>query len=118
MTKDLDLPLYQEGQSGIVWALKEAREGSVVDEFIAVAIQYAGDESYKPFIDNIIYDGAKSALFASFVVLPKMAYSKLKAKHEQQKELNAEKAAIESSPNVIDFKMNKKLAEKWKGTQH
>lgn len=118
VTKDLDLPLYQEGQSGIVWALKEAREGSVVDEFIAVAIQYAGDESYKPFIDNIIYDGAKSALFASFVVLPKMAYSKLKAKHEQQKERNAEKAAIESSPNVIDFKMNKKLAEKWKGTQH
>ncbi|MEZ8619829.1 HsdR family type I site-specific deoxyribonuclease [Vibrio splendidus] len=118
VTKDLDLPLYQEGQSGIVWALKEAREGSVVDEFIAIAVQYAGDESYKPFIENVIYDGAKSVLFASFVVLPKMAFSKLKAKHEEQKERNAEKSAIETSPNVIDFKMNKKLAEKWKGSQH
>ncbi|EHZ2753939.1 type I restriction endonuclease subunit R [Vibrio vulnificus] len=118
VTKDLELPLYQEGRSGIVWALKEAREGSVVDEFIAIAVQYAGDESYKPFIENVIYDGAKSVLFASFVVLPKMAFSKLKAKYEEQKELNAEKSAIETSPNVIDFKMNKKLAEKWKGSQH
>lgn len=118
VTKDLELPLYQEGRSGIVWALKEAREGSVVDEFIAIAVQYAGDESYKPFIENVIYDGAKSVLFASFVVLPKMAFSKLKAKHEEQKERNAEKSAIETSPNVIDFKMNKKLAEKWGNTAH
>ncbi|MHA6606213.1 type I restriction endonuclease subunit R, EcoR124 family [Photobacterium damselae] len=118
VTKELDLPLYQDGKSGIVWALKEAREGSVVDEFIAVAVQYAGDESYKPFIENIIYDGAKSVLFSSFVILPKMAYGKLKTKYEEQKESNAEKSAIGKSPNVIDFKMNKKLAEKWKDTQH
>ncbi|WP_248641076.1 hypothetical protein [Vibrio crassostreae] len=118
VTKDLDLPLYQEDQSGIVWALKEVREGIVVDEFIAVAVQYAEDESYKPFIENVIYDGAKSVLFASFVVLPRVAFSKLKAKHEEQKERNAEKSASETSPNVIDFKMNKRLVERWKGSQH
>ena len=38
VTKELDIPLYKEGESGVVWALKEAREGSVVAEFIAVAI--------------------------------------------------------------------------------
>ncbi|WP_368223884.1 HsdR family type I site-specific deoxyribonuclease [Aeromonas sp. s4] len=118
VTKELDIPLYKEGESGIVWALKEAREGSVVAEFIAVAIQFSGDESYKPFIENIIYDGAKHVLFASCVLLPKMVFSNLKAKYEKQKERNAEKAAIESSPNVIDFKMNEKLVEKWKGAQH
>ncbi|MCC4783980.1 hypothetical protein [Vibrio lentus] len=91
---------------------------SAVDEFTAVAVQYTGDESYKPFIENVIYDGAKSVLFSSFVVLPKMAFSKLKANHAEQKERNAEKSAIETSPNVIDFKVNKKLAEKWKGSQH
>lgn len=118
MTKELDLPLYQEGQSGIVWALKETKEGCIVNEFIAIAVQYVGDESYKPFIENIIYDGGKSALFAGFVVLPKMAYTKLKSKYIEIKERNAEKLAIESAPNVIDFKMNNKLAEKWKDNKH
>ena len=118
VTKELDLPLYQEGRSGIIWALKEAREGSVVDEFIAIAVQYVGDESYKPFIENIIYDGAKSALFVCFVMAPKMVFNKIKAKKKEQKESNAEKSVIENSPNVIDFKMNKKLVQKWKDNQH
>jgi len=38
-------------------------------------------------------------------------FSNLKAKYEKQKERNAEKAAIESSSNVIDFKMNEKLGK-------
>ncbi|OOF11731.1 DEAD/DEAH box helicase [Salinivibrio sp. PR5] len=114
VTKELELPLYKEGQSGIVWALKESKEGSVINEFTAIAVQCSGDDIYKSLIENTIYDLGKSALCLSFVVLPKMAFNKLKSKNTEAKERQAEQLAIQSAPNVLDYKTNKKLADKWK----
>ncbi|MEW9797270.1 hypothetical protein [Alteromonas sp. CYL-A6] len=63
--------MFNENESGIVWALKETSNGSIYNEFIAYAVQILGDESYKPFIENGIYDLGKIALGATFLSLPK-----------------------------------------------
>lgn len=118
VSKELELPLYQEGKSGIIWALKEARDGSIYTEFIAFAVQILGDESFKTYIESGIYDLGKIAFGAVFVSLPKRLSDKLNEKREIVKQKNVEKEQIESSPNVVDFRTNKLLAEKWKGTKH
>ncbi|OUS03062.1 DEAD/DEAH box helicase [Gammaproteobacteria bacterium 42_54_T18] len=118
ISKELDLPLYQEDQSGIVWALKETREGSVLNEFVAYAVQLAGDESFKTYIESGIYDLGKMALGAAFISLPKALIAKLKEKRKQNQEESTEKEAIEAALNVVDFRTNPKLAEKWKIKEH
>ncbi|MCG9723483.1 HsdR family type I site-specific deoxyribonuclease [Shewanella sp. Isolate7] len=116
VTKELELPLYQEGQCGIVWALKEAREGSIYTEFIAFLVELVGDEAYKPVIETVViasgYDLSKKALNA-FIALPSLLIARRKEKLKQAQKVKAEKECINSSPNVIDFKTNEKLTAKW-----
>lgn len=127
ITKELELPLYQEGKrSGIVWALKEARAGSIYSEFIAYLVQVVGDDSYKTLIETGIYDAGKYLLTegfkAVFITIPTLLIAnrtRIQKEKLQQAEANiAEKEQIETSPNVVDFRANELLAEKWKGTKH
>ncbi|GEA60375.1 hypothetical protein [Vibrio comitans] len=90
ISRELNIPFYQEGKSGIVWALKEAREGSIYNEFIAYAIQTVGDESVKTLIENGIYDVVKISIGAAFVSLPKQVFNKIKNRQEQDKTINKE----------------------------
>jgi type I restriction enzyme R subunit len=118
VTKDLELPLYQEGKSGIVWAIKEAREGSVLNEFVAYAVQLAGDESFRTYIESGIYDLGKMVFGAAFISLPKLLSEKLSEKRKIAKEIKSGKKHIENSPNVVDFRTNAKLLERWESTEH
>ncbi|WP_256113559.1 hypothetical protein [Vibrio campbellii] len=122
VTKELDLPLYQEGQSGIVWALKEAKEGSVYTEFIAYLVELVGDEAYKPVIETVViasgYDLSKRTLSAAFIALPSLLVAKQKEKLNHPKQENTGKESTDRAPNVVDFKTNEKLAAKWKEKQH
>ena len=126
VTKELELPLYQEGKSGLVWALKETREGSTYSEFIAYLVQVAGDESYKTLIETVViaggYDLSKRSLSLAFLTLPGLLIAKRTEKRKEKLKLaevkNLEKEQIDSSPNVVDFQVNEKLAEKWKQTEH
>jgi len=118
VSKELELPLYQEGKSGIVWALKEARAGSIYSEFIAYAVQLAGDESFKTYIESGIYDVSKMAGVAAFISLPKLLIAKFKEKQKATKDKQTEQAAIAASINVVDFRTNAKLSEKWRGGRH
>ena len=117
-SKLLELPLYQEGQSGIVWALKEARDGSVYNEFIAYAVQVLGDESFKTYIESGIYDLGKVAFGAAFIKIPTLLKGKLKELREVAQQKDVEEDCISSSPNVVDFRVNPILSEKWKKHQH
>jgi type I restriction enzyme R subunit len=116
VTKELELPLYQESQSGIVWALKEAKEGSIYHEFIAFFIEYGTDPG--DYVPAVVIGGVSwlrsKAFQGAFIAIP----NQLKARKQQQKEKQAIQDAINSSPNVTDFKTNKKLAEKWKDNDH
>lgn len=114
-SKALELPLYWEDQSGIIWTLKEAREGSVVNEFIAYAVQLAGDESFRPYIENGIYDLGKMALGAAFISLPKMLNKRLQKRVQEN---NVQELQISQYPNVVDFRVHPKLSERWKKTEH
>ncbi|WP_405633091.1 type I restriction endonuclease subunit R, EcoR124 family [Pseudoalteromonas sp. Ld20] len=114
ITKELDIPLYQDGQSGIVWALKETSEGSRLDEFVAYAVQIAGDEGFRTYVESAIYDVGKMAFGAAFISLPKLLAEKLKKKRKEVKENNAEKDQIENSPNVVDFRLASRLVDKQK----
>lgn len=114
ITKELDIPLYQDGQSGIVWALKETSEGSRLDEFVAYAVQIAGDEGFRTYVESAIYDVGKMAFGAAFISLPKLLAEKLKKKRKEAKESNAEKDQIERSPNVVDFRLASRLVDKQK----
>jgi len=126
ITKELDIPLYQDGQSGIVWALKETRKGSVYSEFIAYLVQVVGDESYKPVIETVIiagsYDLSKRALGYAFITIPSRLMAKRKEKNKEKLKLTqdeiAEKEQIDHSPNVVNFRANEQLMEKWKQTEH
>ena len=126
ITKELGIPLYQEGKSGIVWALEETSEGSVYNDFIAYLVQAVGDESYKTLIETVViasgYDLSKRALGAAFITIPTLLIEKQKeknkAKLKQVKDKHAEKEQIDHSPNVVDFRVNEKLKEKWKQTDH
>lgn len=126
VTKELGIPLYQEGKSGIVWALNETREGSVYSDFIAYLVQAVGDESYKVAIETIViasgYDLSKRALGAAFITIPARLMAKRKEKNKEKEKLVkdriAEKEQIDCSPNVVDFSANEKLMEKWKQTDH
>ncbi|MDO6777388.1 hypothetical protein Q4591_18775 [Shewanella sp. 3_MG-2023] len=52
--------MYQEGKrSGIVWALKEVRAGSIYSEFIAYLVQVVEDDSYKTLVESGVYDAGK-----------------------------------------------------------
>ena len=77
-SKELELPLYQEGQSGIVWALKEARDGSVYTEFMAYAIYVLGDENFRTYIESGIYDVGKEVFHVVFISIPELLIAKLK----------------------------------------
>ena len=114
ISKEIQLPLYQEHQSGLVWALKETREGSIVSEFVAYAVQLAGDENFRTYIESGIYDLGKMSLGAAFISLPKVLIARLEEKREQNKEKNRKEEAIEAALNVVDFRANPKLADKWK----
>ncbi|MFT5706022.1 MAG: type I restriction enzyme R subunit [Oceanospirillaceae bacterium] len=126
ITKELELPLYQEGESGIVWALKETSEGSVYNEFIAYLIQAVGDESYKTMIETLViatcYDLGKRTLSLAFISIPTLLMVKqaerLKGKLKQAEAINSEKELIDRSPNVVDFRVNETLFEKWKTMEH
>lgn len=118
VSKLLELPLYQAGQSGIVWALKEARDGSVYNEFIAYAVQVMGDESFKTYIESGIYDLGKIAFGAAFIKIPTLLKGKLKELREVAQQKGVEEDCISSSPNVVDFRVNPILSEKWKKFQH
>ena len=117
-SEELELPLYQEGQSGIVWALKEARDGSVYNEFMAYAIHVLGDESFRTYIESGIYDLGKMAFGAAFISLPKLLSEKLREKRKVAQEESAVREQIESSPNVVDFRANPKLMERWSNTKN
>ncbi|MCF6437189.1 type I restriction endonuclease subunit R [Pseudoalteromonas sp. MMG022] len=117
-TKDLDLPLYDSKNSGIVWTIKEAKDGSLIEEFSAFAIQVMGDETFKPYIENAIYDLGKLAFGAAVVTFPKKVAEKIKTKREQAKKEKDIQNNIINSLNVVDFKTNPKLREKWKHNQH
>ena len=117
-SKLLELPLYQEGQSGIVWALKEARDGSVYNEFIAYAVQVMGDESFKTYIESGIYDLGKMAFGAAFIKIPTILNGKLKEQRQVAQQTRVEEDCISRSPNVVDFRVNPILSEKWKKFQH
>jgi type I restriction enzyme R subunit len=122
ITKALDIPLYQEGQSGIIWALNESREGSRIDEYIAYAVQIAGDEAFRTYIESMIYDLGKMTFGAAFITIPSRLMAKRKEKNKEKLKLTqdeiAEKEQIDHSPNVVDFRANEKLMEKWKQTEH
>jgi len=117
-TKELELPLYEEGKSGIVWALKEAREGSVYNEFMAYAVQVIGDESLRTYIESGIYDVAKMGFGAAFISLPKVLIAKLKKERRITQALNTENKSIKAAVNVVDYRINPKLAERWKVNVH
>lgn len=114
ITEELDLPLYQEDTSGIIWALKEAREGSVLNEYIAYAFQLAGDDNVKTYIESGLYDIGKMAFGAVVISLPKFVSEKIIERRQRANENNAEKEQIERSPNVVDFRLNTKSKAKWK----
>ncbi|HBF47311.1 MAG TPA: hypothetical protein DDW91_12955, partial [Shewanella frigidimarina] len=97
VTRELELPLYQEEKSGIVWALRETREGSVLNEFVGYAVQLAGDESFRTYIESGIYDLGKMAFGAAFISLPQRLSEKLKEKRQKAKQITAEKEQIETS---------------------
>uniref|UniRef100_UPI0018680599 type I restriction endonuclease subunit R n=1 Tax=Microbulbifer hainanensis TaxID=2735675 RepID=UPI0018680599 len=117
-TKELELPLYQEGKSGIVWALKEAREGSVYNDFMAYVVQVIGDESLLTYIESGIYDVGKMGFGAAFISLPKMLKEKLKEKRKVTQGTNEENEAIEAAVNVVDYRIHPRLTEKWKVKDH
>lgn len=118
VTKELGLPLYNDGKSGIVWALKEARQGSVLDEFTAYAVQIAGDESFRTYIESGIYDLGKMAFGAAFISLPKLLTERLKEKRKIAQEKKGENELIEASQEVVDYRTHPKLKDKWKDTEH
>ncbi|HGS4885227.1 TPA: HsdR family type I site-specific deoxyribonuclease [Vibrio parahaemolyticus] len=118
VTKELGLPLYDEGTSGIVWALKEARQGSVLDEFTAYAVQIAGDESFRTYIESGIYDLGKMAFGAAFISLPKLLTERLKEKHKIAQEKKGENEMIEASQEVVNYRTHPKLKDKWKDKEH
>lgn len=118
ITKELNLPLYDGANSGLIWAIKEARDGSLIEEFFAYMVQVSGDETLKPYVENVIYDVAKAASLATLVTLPRALIKKLKTKRNQSK-LEAEtQNNITNSLNVVDFKTNSKLRERWKDKEH
>lgn len=115
---ELGLPIYQEGASGIVWAIKETREGSVLNEFVAYLVQFAGDDSFKTYIESGIYDFGKMAFGAAFITLPTYLIDKFKERRKQKTNTKVEKESISNPSNIVDYKTNPKLAEKWGGKKH
>jgi type I restriction enzyme R subunit len=121
VTRELNLPLYTGKTSGIIWSVKEARDGSIYSEFIAYLVEVVGDDSMKGVVENVVYDFAKATLvsfFAGFIYLGKYLQGKYKEKADEKAQVNQTNAAISASPNVVDFRLNKKLAEKWKQSPH
>ena len=110
--------MYNGSESGIVWALKEAREGSIYHEFIAFSLKLLEDENYKTLIVSALYDLGKMTFKSAFISLPKLLSKRLKAKREALKEESDKQDRITASPNVVDFRINPKLKEKWGKKQH
>ncbi|MEZ8285899.1 DEAD/DEAH box helicase [Vibrio splendidus] len=123
VTKELGLPLYQEGQSGIVWALKEVKEGSIYDTFVGFFVEAAPDlidaaSNPGAYITTAIWEGTKWTAGKTFKACFTLIPDRLKANKKAKVEAQATQDAIDCSPNVIDFKANEKLAAKWKETEH
>ena len=118
ISKELEFPLYEERKSGIVWALKEARDGSVYTEFMAYAVNVLGDESFRTYIESGLYDLGKMTFGAAFVSLPKVLIKKLKENRQDKQQQKLESEAIEAAVNVVDYRTNPKLADKWKINEH
>lgn len=116
VTKELDLPLYQAGQSGIVWALKEVKEGSIFDTFVAFMVDAASDPG--AYVTTAIWEGTKWTAGKTFKACFTLIPERLKANKKARVEAQDTQDAIDCSPNVIDFKANEKLATKWKDTEH
>ncbi|MUH96338.1 HsdR family type I site-specific deoxyribonuclease [Aliivibrio fischeri] len=107
-TRELDLPLYENGKSGIVWALNTARDGSIYDEFIAYAVDVAGDESFRTYIESAIYDIAKTSFWGAFILIPQIIRNKYKERCEANKTQKEIDKTIINSPNVVDFRKHPK----------
>ncbi|MCU8565575.1 type I restriction endonuclease subunit R [Vibrio vulnificus] len=113
-TKELELPLYDGERSGIVWALQSARDGSIYDEFIAYAVEVAGDENFRTYIESAIYDAAKASFWASFVLIPNVIRKKYQKRCEEKNTQAEIDEAIANSPNVVDFRKH----SKWKNNSN
>ncbi|CDU06674.1 hypothetical protein VCR12J2_80008 [Vibrio coralliirubri] len=110
VTNELNLPSYQEGESGVIWALKEAREGSIYTEFVAYAVQTVGDESIKILIENGIYDAVKMGIGAAFVSLPKLVFKTLKERSKQDQGKNVRA----NGPYPYSYEESYEVSNKWK----
>lgn len=115
VTKELGLPLYDEGKSGIVWALKEVRAGSIYDEFTAFFVKLADNED---ITQTIVIEGGKWLLTETFKALFISLPKRLIEKRKESKAEAAEREQIETSPNVVDHTVHPKLMGKWKGSKH
>jgi type I restriction enzyme R subunit len=115
-SNDLFLPLYDGKRSGVVWTIKQVREGSVLSEIVAFIVEVHGDESIKPFSENVIYDIGKLAVGGLITKVIERVRTNLKNNQEPKtKELKdrIEPVFLPEATTVIDFRLNEKAKAKW-----
>ena len=99
-TRELEIPLYNGENSGVIWAIKEARDGSAITEFILI---YFGYKLVQPFVDGFL-SAAGASTYKGIASIPVLLKKKYQKRKEAQLEANSEQELIKASPNVIDFK--------------
>lgn len=116
VTRELELPLYNKHKSGIVWALKSARDGSIYSEFVAYFIHVAGDEPFRENIKNAIiggvaYDLVKGSFWKLFSQIPNALKQRYQTHHKKMNAQQEIDEAIAISSNVVDFRKH----SRWQG---
>ena len=110
ITSELTSHFSREGESEVIWALKDVREGSIYCEFVAYAVQTVGDEGIKILIESGMYDVVKMSVGAAFISIPKLVFKKLKEKSG----LSQEKNLGSNRPYPYSYEQRYEVSSKWK----
>lgn len=115
-SNDLNLPLYDGKRSGVVWTIKQVREGSVVSQIVAFIVDLHGDEAIKPFVENAIYDLGKigvGGILTNVIERVKIALKDCKDPKGVKLEDRIEPTLLSEVTSVIDFRLNEKAKARW-----
>lgn len=125
ISRELDIPIYDEKNSGVVWTVTKAKKGSIELELTAFIVSIS-DIDMKGMAENVFYDLAKISSGAVIRPVFEQARSilrgdkKIMAKSTEKLKTFISKYKTEATSaddyignNIIDFKKHPEANKKW-----
>lgn len=126
VTRELNIPVYDEKNSGVIWAVRKAKKGSIELDIVAFAVNSLDMDTVKGMTENVIYDfgkvasGAVVKLVYDRTVRVLKGESSLLNKSTSKLRLFLSKYKTEGrgvkdyvGDNIIDFETHPEASVKW-----